>query len=877
MLTIREPIKLKCGRPMHVMHQDMGERMQANYGLMNLSIRKEELLHLTSQPAEIYFADSENFQILNNINNQNQQQVRLEVINNLMNRIMVAQTENFTYQDTVYISNVLRKLGIRDEKTFMKQVFELQNEHKETRHLLQKYEKNQELLQLLLKSEETPEANQVVQQQIWNEQNVRYYIHDEIYRRLNTNKIYQDIRQFSKTYIHESHQIHPKEMQVAEQTKVAQTLMLQNIKNEVMGKVSPLYYLQNNRYEYLQDFTEAMTQNLEEQITAAILLNLTEQSYVLRQKQIEENSHYWYSVANSLFQTSENTWKRYELNLTERRTYSSLMSQMLEEVNEVKHLEGDIISNIAEEYYNHLQQWKEVDEVKQNILMQKNIQEVKQQEVHFSGGSYHMTEEEFQLNFLTEEDEEGREAETLLTTEQLQKQLEIYNQKNYENYQKITELQKQQINIKDRKVNRRKAQMDALRALENPEQVLMEYMTVEHKDPVEEAREKAGAQIYELFSEETKEIYRQFLTQHTSENTTFLEHVMNQPQESETRQEVIQVLEQVERQGEVVRTRLEETETVDRKRLFIDRELQEKITKQLTLWKEIQKYPVLDMEAAVYLQSNAGEIVHTQDTQVKHLLEELQSEKHLETAIIHKVNETAETELTLLNEITEGTVTEVPEVVYLQDRLEKIFRTQEVRFQNIKDEIKNTEYVESVITQRVREDVETQLILFKDVPEEMMEESSQVQSIQEKTEETFQTQEIQYTQLKENVEKQIKRQKEEMAVINASTQKEVRRQQIEFVHKKEEQLVNEELLEEIREHSQKTVKTEEKEETTVQNNKMTHQVVQDSINRIQTTRTEDIEELIQQSVRRQLNHLSEQVYGKLEKKLETERKRRGYF
>ena len=102
---------------------DMAERMQANYGLMNLSIRKEELLHITSQPAEIYFADSENFQILTNINNQNNQEIRLDVINNLMNRILVSQTENFTYQDTVYISTILRKLGIRDEKIFMKQVF----------------------------------------------------------------------------------------------------------------------------------------------------------------------------------------------------------------------------------------------------------------------------------------------------------------------------------------------------------------------------------------------------------------------------------------------------------------------------------------------------------------------------------------------------------------------------------------------------------------------------------------------------------------------------------------------------------------------------------------------------------------------------------
>ena len=170
MLTIREPIRLKTGRPMQGIRQDMAEKIQANYSLMKLAIRKEELLHITSQPAEIYFADSENFQILTNINNQNQQEVRLEVINNLMNRILVAQTENFTYQDTVYISNVLRKLGIRDEKTFMKQVFELQNEHKETKQLLQSYEKNQEVLKQLIGSEAEPSNPEIREQHTITEQ-----------------------------------------------------------------------------------------------------------------------------------------------------------------------------------------------------------------------------------------------------------------------------------------------------------------------------------------------------------------------------------------------------------------------------------------------------------------------------------------------------------------------------------------------------------------------------------------------------------------------------------------------------------------------------------------------------------------------------------
>ena len=39
---------------------------------------------------------------------------------------------------------------------------------------------------------------------------------------------------------------------------------------------------------------------------------------------------------------------------------------------------------------------------------------------------------------------------------------------------------------------------------------------------------------------------------------------------------------------------------------------------------------------------------------------------------------------------------------------------------------------------------------------------------------------------------------------------------------------------------------------------------------------ENIEEIVKQNVKKQLNQLTDQVYGKIEKKLQTERKRRGY-
>lgn len=228
MLTIRKPIELKTQSPMLGLRQDMAERMQANYGLMNMSIRKEELLHVTSEPPEVYFAEGDNLAIFNTVKNENQQEIRLDVINNLINRIMVSQTENFTYQDTVYISSILRRLGIRDEKTFMKQVFALQNEHKETKQLLQNYENYQEILKKFFVENKQKQTEKDAKEETVSERERRYYIHDAIFQRLETGKIYQDIRLFSKGNRHESQQIFRTEFQIGEQATLEQNFLLQD-------------------------------------------------------------------------------------------------------------------------------------------------------------------------------------------------------------------------------------------------------------------------------------------------------------------------------------------------------------------------------------------------------------------------------------------------------------------------------------------------------------------------------------------------------------------------------------------------------------------------------------------------------------------------
>lgn len=816
MLTIRKPIELKIQQPMQSLRADLAERMTANYELMRMPIRKEELLHITSEPPEVYFAEGDQMQFFSSVEQRNQQNLRLDVINNLVNRIMVAQTENFSYQDMVYISSVLRRLGIRDEKLFMKQVFALQKEHRETNQLLQKYETNQQLLQQLFQAQEEQRQAEGKSPEAVAAGENRYYLHDAIFKRLETGKIYQDMRNFSRDVRQMTQQIFRAEMSIGEQAMLVQNFHLHTLKQKIMGVEMPLYYYHNNPYEFLQENLEEMHQSLEEQISAAILLNLTDQSYALRQQQITENQHYWYSLAGAFFQTAENTWKRYETNLTEQKQISPQMLTILEEVNRVKQQEGDTILRITEEYHALQQQFGGDINLRQDFTAQYQ-QAGDRQEINLSGGSYHLTQEELQLQYLQQEAETEEEAYTpeTITAEQLQQQLALFSRKNFENYQKLTEIERQKPPKQERKPNRKRAQQDALRALENQTEVLREYLTTEIHDPAAEAQKRVESQIYELFSEETKEIYRQFLQQHPAGDTTFLQHIMAQPEESEVRDEVETVLQQIEQ-------RESEWQSIQR----VERQM------------EIRR-PILSQQ------------IRQELTQHIHSLQNLQN-------------------TTLYQQWTQPT-----EIIWLQEQMEQQAEEADAPLRERKTETLLTERERILREDAARKQAEPSLEKEMRIHPTQRVETEEI--LQTETAQTILTQqERQMTEIRQTIEKSIQKQQLEKQTEWATMRQERQFYEVALVHKAEEKLLDEEFLETIRNRQQTSRREERTEERLQQQETHTQTIVQDTVNRMQLKQTENIEEMVQQSVRRQLGNLSEQVYGKIEKKLASERKRRGY-
>ena len=411
------------------------------------------------------------------------------------------------------------------------------------------------------------------------------------------------------------------------------------------------------------------------------------------------------------------------------------------------------------------------------------------------------------------EDEEGGEKAASVTAEQLQRQLEILNQRNYDNYRKLTEIQKQQPRLKERKVGRKKAQMDALRALENPGEVLREYITAEIADPAEETRRQAEAEIYALFSEETKEIYRQYLIQNRTEDTTFLQHIMAQPEEDEARQEVMQILAQVQKRDGDVQTKREVREWTETAQPVIVQNMTQELRRRMTILHEQQ-----------------SDIVYQQWIQPAQMY----------------WHETKEARTELLREERESR----EEALLRQTEVSKTVKAPQAFWPMEEAAVQSLQHMERVL--------ETEEFYRTE------EEKRTIGEMEQKLEEIRQT-----------MESRMEQYQEERAVELAEKQRSLLTKRAELVHKEEEQIRSEEILENIRMREQ-TKREEYQKETTIHQNRITQNTVAETVNHIQMKQTDDIEELIRQNVKKQLGNLSDQVYGRLEKKLQTERKRRGY-
>ena len=316
MLTIREPIALKSLRPMQTIPDSLCQKLNANYALMSAHFTPKDLLFLLTAPPEILETGGgmTNITMLNSA--KNTQTVALEVVNNVVNRILMADHSSFTYQDQVYITSVLQKLGITNAAEFMEQVHKLRTENRDVEKLLSLYQDNETILRTLMadrEQEKKPAAADRQEEEVPLAQEARYFLHNEIYNRLQTSDIYEIVQEFQHNPNIASKTLHFSELYLAEQQRAGRLLSLSQIKERTLGQkqMNLQYYV--NRYEMgspeepLQTEQQVLTEG-----AAAALINLVDQVMVSHAETLNAQEDIWLDIRNAVSQSAENAIMRFE-------------------------------------------------------------------------------------------------------------------------------------------------------------------------------------------------------------------------------------------------------------------------------------------------------------------------------------------------------------------------------------------------------------------------------------------------------------------------------------------------------------------------------------------------------------------------------------
>lgn len=339
MLKLTTPIKTVLDPEFLASTDSFTERIIGNYMQIGTEISEVDLLHVMTEPPEIFVMDGGMTSLFNSTNVENTQIQKTKIINNLINRILVSADGYLSYQDNVYITNILHKLGIKDEKTFMKEVERLTTETKEQHETVKLYwEHLDELKELVNEFKEENETT--INNQISELTKPVLYLHEEVNNRLQTAAIYHIMKSFFD-YSESKRSITNESFRITEQGRLSREMLLERLREEVRNEPAYLTYRHENYYEGDEITDNQVTiEEVSSRVTSAVLLNVIDNIYENVYDRIDHTVNNWLSTENTYFGAAENTLYRIEQNtgylqhLYEQSVKSDIdQSEYKEEIN----------------------------------------------------------------------------------------------------------------------------------------------------------------------------------------------------------------------------------------------------------------------------------------------------------------------------------------------------------------------------------------------------------------------------------------------------------------------------------------------------------------------------------------------------------------
>ena len=321
-MILKSPMKLQNLSVLKMYPDVLGEKIRANYRLIGTDITSEDFWHMTMQEPAL-FMNLENHQTLvveNQVDTKNA--LKLELANQLLNRILLINSPHFTYQDEVFVTSILQKMGILNVEEFIQQVRRHMEHNALFTGLFRQY------VQYHLERSHRIGA-------LKKEDHLERYLHNEILKRLMTadcnNIMYIYHNQINSKTSSES-------VRNAAWMEQADAIMLTQYREKLMDWKVPVHWQEYMNYEIKPLGKEELTKRrILQRMTAAVLENII-QKISYEQQRNNHNHRIWKDYTSVFYQSAADVFKRFGdfqsrkvLDVRQYAVYEQGMSELVQD------------------------------------------------------------------------------------------------------------------------------------------------------------------------------------------------------------------------------------------------------------------------------------------------------------------------------------------------------------------------------------------------------------------------------------------------------------------------------------------------------------------------------------------------------------------
>ena len=905
MLTIKSPIKISANPSMVSIDDTFAMRVEANYNVLASSLSPENMLHLITQKQDILMEGDSMTSIVSVDNHINRQQINMELINNVMNRILVADEQKLSYQDRVFIDNVLNRIGITDVKQFMNQVSVLKQSTINVNKLLALYDnKNTEIQQLKQYFKQINIDNSSSQDnKTVEEHSSDMWLHQEILNRLQTGDIYNELESHFRNIQNEEHYIDNGELSISEQYLQAKSITLNNVRNDITSKNTPLEYRVFNSYE-LGTAEENNTEenNIQNSYIEAVVLNAVKNVYSLRSEKIENNNHVWYGLIQSIQNTAENTLKRFE----HMHEHISVTSENVEQYNKQvqTNMQNEIMSLEAlHNSYSHSDISNSIvnnDEFSESTMLHaeniNNLEEIQTSDVQeqISNIKNIISENNISEILIKQYAQEVHNAfvenENILVQniEQYSQQVNKENQNIQNNSSTAIE------NVHQSVTNG----LLALTQINNQYAAMWENISTQYNIAEDNAFIYATGDEQNISSNEEKVENRTYIENNINSAMTQITQLHNSFSNS-----LSSMSEKYQENIKNISLRYADNEEVRNTEISnVIEEYQSNVSQLIN--NELNRLSEIN---SAYLAQYRNEL-SSQNVQIKKVNEE---NKHYSSQInyltkeeeqlknqLNQVEQTNVFNNRQINQVMENNKAKSPLQINRARAMaeaRKVLESPEavkLEYMNIQNEIVNNTQENNVTEKKIDENVMKifeQIALYQNNPQashpNISTSSAALDMLMRDTqrpvtprEELIEDRTIEKTEklIHDVRQQEIRQQLEKIINVEVPEISYIRQpENIELLHKAVETGINEDVLEELRNVQRNVNKNTEIHTDEVKENDYITRTVTNRVNNIELQQNDELTNIIANNVQNQLNSITEKVYRKLEKRMDSEKRRRG--